>query len=79
MLTINIHEAKTHLTRFVDQSAAGEEIIIARARKPGARLVSLSAEGMPRRQGLGGGKFNLSADFDTIGAREIERMFEAGE
>ena len=41
MQTVNIHEAKTHLSRFVDQAAAGEEIIIARAGKPVARLVPL--------------------------------------
>lgn len=49
MQTVNIHEAKTHLSRFVDQAAAGEEILIARAGKPVARLVSLaSTERKPR-------------------------------
>jgi prevent-host-death family protein len=79
MLTINIHEAKTHLSRFVDQAASGEEIIIARAGKPVARLMPLPSVGVPRRLGLGKGKFSLPADFDTLGEREIERMFEAGE
>ena len=44
MQTVNIHEAKTHLSRFVDQAAAGEEILIARAGKPIARLVALTKE-----------------------------------
>ena len=42
MLTVNIHEAKTHLSRFVDQAAAGEDIIIARDGKPIARLAPWS-------------------------------------
>ena len=49
MQTVNIHEAKTHLSRFVDQAAAGEEVLIARAGKPVARLVALApTERKPR-------------------------------
>ncbi|MDP1536772.1 MAG: type II toxin-antitoxin system prevent-host-death family antitoxin [Burkholderiales bacterium] len=80
MQTINIHEAKTHLSRFVDQAAAGEEIIIARAGKPVARLVSLvAATAASRTLGLGKGKFFLPEGFDTMSAAEIQGMFEAGE
>ena len=42
MQTVNIHEAKTYLSRFVDQAAAGDEIVIARAGRPVARLVALA-------------------------------------
>lgn len=79
MQTINIHEAKTHLSRFVDQAAAGEEIIIARAGKPVARLAPLTpVAGAPRTLGLGKGRFVLPEGFDDLNAGEIQEMFEAG-
>ncbi len=52
MATVNIHAAKTHLSKLVDQAAAGEEILIARAGKPVARLVALEAR--PKKIRLGG-------------------------
>lgn len=77
MQSVNIHEAKTHLSRFVDLAAAGEEIIIARAGKPVARLVALQApEHAPRKLGLGKGHFTLPKDFDALAANEIRTMFE---
>lgn len=80
MQTVNIHEAKTQLSRFVDQAAAGEEIIIARAGKPVARLVPLKVtQSQPRKLGPGKGKFTLPAGFDELNAGEIQGMFEQGE
>lgn len=80
MQTVNIHEAKTHLSRFVDQAAAGEEILIARAGKPVARLVSLVAtKSKPRTLGLGKGRFTLPEHFSSLHGAEIQRMFEGGE
>lgn len=77
MQSINIHEAKTHLSRFVDLAAAGEEIIIARAGKPVARLVALeTSQPAPRRLGLGKSRFTLPEDFDSLAADEIRAMFE---
>jgi prevent-host-death family protein len=77
MRTINIHEAKTHLSRFVEEAAAGEEIIIAKAGKPIARLVPLEPlRKQPRPLGLGRGRFEVPEDFDTLYADEIRRMFE---
>ncbi len=80
MQTVNIHEAKTHLSRFVDQAAAGEEILIARAGKPVARLVAL-ASGMdqPRPLGLGKGRFTLPKDFGSLHGEAIQGMFDSGE
>lgn len=52
MTTVNIHAAKTNLSKLVDQAAAGEEIVIARAGKPVARLVAL--EQAPKKRRLGG-------------------------
>jgi prevent-host-death family protein len=78
MQTVNIHEAKTHLSRFVDQAAAGEEILIARAGKPVARLVALASDmNAPRKLGLGKGRFTLPADFDEMHAETIQGMFES--
>lgn len=80
MQTINIHEAKTQLSRFVDQAAAGEEIIIARAGKPVARLVALATPSTQYRTlGLGKGQFTMPAGFDEMNREEIQRQFEQGE
>jgi prevent-host-death family protein len=78
MTIVNIHAAKTHLSRLVDDAAAGQEIVIARAGKPVARLVALAPE-KPRRK-LGGleGQFDIPDDFDTMAAEEIRALFEDG-
>jgi prevent-host-death family protein len=77
MQTVNIHEAKTQFSRFVDQAEAGEEIVIARAGKPVARLVALaSAENKPRKLGLGKNQFTFPEQFDSLDADEIVAMFE---
>lgn len=80
MQTVNIHEAKTHLSRFVDQAAAGEEILIARAGKPIARLVPLETDSdKPRILGQGKGRFSLPENFSQLHQDAIQRMFESGE
>jgi prevent-host-death family protein len=79
MRTINIHAAKTQLSRLVDDAAAGEEIIIAKAGKPYARLCPLAEA--PRRErvlGILNGKLHLPDDFDTLFEDEIREMFENG-
>lgn len=63
---INIHEAKTHLSRLVDRAAAGEEIVIARAGVPVARLVPLTPPATPRRPGAWRGRVRIAADFDDL-------------
>lgn len=79
MQTVNIHEAKTHLSRLVDQAAAGEEILIARAGRPVARLVALASEAsQPRKLGLGKGRFTIPVEFDCLHDQAIQRMFETG-
>lgn len=73
---INIHEAKTHLSRIVDEVAAGAEVIIAKAGKPMARLVPMSSTSRPKKLGLLKGKirvpddFNAPLDDDVIGSFE---------
>ena len=79
MQTVNIHEAKTQFSRFVDQAEAGEEIVIARAGKPVARLVALeTAARKPRKLGLGKKKFTFPEQFDSVNAGEMIEMFEQG-
>lgn len=76
MQTINIHDAKTQLSRYVDQAATGAEITIARAGKPVARLVPLAHKPV-RQLGLGKGKFTIPENFDTLNQDEILKMFES--
>ena len=64
---VNIHAAKTHLSRLVDTAASGEEILIARAGKPGRRLAPLqdAPARSRRRLGLLAGKLSVPSDFDA--------------
>lgn len=79
MQTVNIHEAKTQFSRIVEQAEAGKEIVIARAGKPVARLVSLESAPPPSRKlGLGKKRFTFPTDFDNLLAGEINSMFEQG-
>jgi prevent-host-death family protein len=76
MLTINIHEAKTHLSRLVEQVAAGAEIIIAKAGRPVARLVPLvEPANEPRKLGILVGKHAVPDDIDAQFSADIEGMF----
>ncbi|MBU2766284.1 type II toxin-antitoxin system Phd/YefM family antitoxin [Acidithiobacillus ferrivorans] len=76
MSIVNMHEAKTQLSRYVDQAAAGEEIVIARAGKPVARLVALAPDAAkPRPIGIGVGRFTMPDHFDAFGGEEIIEMF----
>lgn len=76
MTTINIHEAKTHLSRLVDEVAAGAEIIIAKAGKPMARLAPLAAPIRKKRLGLLKGKIKVSDDFNAPLDDETLTTFE---
>jgi prevent-host-death family protein len=73
--TVNIHAAKTHLSRLVERAAAGEEIVIARAGKPVARLVPLGAL-RRRRPGLLKGRLRIGKDFDAALPEAILGVFE---
>ena len=62
---VNIHEAKTHLSRLIERVEAGEEIVIARAGRPVARLVPNRPRREPRVSGIWRGKVRLTPDFDA--------------
>jgi prevent-host-death family protein len=78
MRTINIHEAKTHLSRLVEEASEGEEIVIAKAGKPVARLVPVKRTNRRRRLGVLAGKLVVPSDFDASLPEEVIAMFEAG-
>ncbi len=64
--TVNVYEAKTHLSQLLDRVANGEEIIIARAGHPVAQLVPLPKERQPRVFGAWRGKVKIDDDFDAL-------------
>ena len=78
METINIHEAKTHLSRLVEEAAQGKSFIIAKAGKPMVKVTPLSAEERKGSEKLGfmAGEIAVPDDFDSMGKQEIERIFE---
>jgi prevent-host-death family protein len=74
--TVNLYEAKTKLSQLVERAAAGEEIIIAKAGRPLARLVSLAKRTTPRPLGLLAGQVWIGDDFDDPLPDEIMKHFE---
>jgi prevent-host-death family protein len=76
MTEVNVHEAKTHLSQLLRRVAAGEEIVIARAGKPIARLVPAEAPRKPRALGADRGKIWIADDFDAPLPFEIQAYFE---
>jgi prevent-host-death family protein len=77
MQTVNIHEAKTHLSRLVDQAANGEPFVIAKAGKPLVKVIALNAPeaGQVKRLGFLQGQLSVPDDFDRLGNTEIEQIF----
>jgi prevent-host-death family protein len=65
---VNIHHAKTHLSRLIEDVASGNEILIAKGGRPMARLVPLGRDDSPRRPGLLKGKLRIAEDFDRVAA-----------
>lgn len=76
MATVNIHETKTNFSKLVDAAAKGEEIVIAKAGKPAARLVSLETLPAVRHFGALKGKIRIADDFDAPLPDEVLRTFE---
>jgi prevent-host-death family protein len=76
---VNIYDAKTRLSELVDRAATGEEIVIAKAGRPVARLVPLRAVREARAPGRWGGRMKIAPDFDAPLARELLDEFESGD
>ena len=77
MRTINIHEAKTQLSRLVEEAAKGNSFIIAKAGKPMVKVIALDTPSGKRIRRLGflSGQISVPEDFDHMGRKEIERLF----
>ena len=80
MKTVNIHEAKTQLSKLIDGASKGEPFVIAKAGKP---IVKVTALDVPtgtemKRLGFMAGQISVPDDFDRMGAAEIERLFSVG-
>jgi prevent-host-death family protein len=81
MRTVNIHEAKTHLSRLVEQAAKGEPFVIAKAGKPLVKVTALETpeSKQVRRLGFLAGRIAVPEDFDRMGEAVIERLFGGDE
>ncbi len=80
MKTVNIHEAKTQLSRLVDQAVRGESFVIAKAGKPLVKVTALASPdaAQMKRRGFLAGQIAVPDDFDRMGSGEIERLFTGG-
>ena len=74
--TVNVHEAKTHLSRLLEEVRQGEEVVIAKAGKPVARLVAVTKEPKRRQPGSAKGRIWIAEDFDAPLPEDIQRFFE---
>ncbi len=75
MITVNIHEAKTQLSKLVDQAVKGESFVIAKAGKPLVKVTALDAPAVPQRLGFMVGEIAVPDDFDRMGENEIAALF----
>lgn len=75
MNTVNIHEAKTQLSRLVEKAAKGESFVIAKAGKPMVKVSALDSPEEPKRLGFLKGEIEVPRDFDRMGEREIAELF----
>jgi prevent-host-death family protein len=78
VITVNIHEAKTQLSKLVDQAAKGEAFVIAKAGKPMVKVAGLDAPEAPQRLGFLAGEIAVPKDFDRMGEDEIAALFGLG-
>ncbi len=77
---MNIHEAKTQLSKLIEEASKGEAFVIAKAGKPVVKVTALSAPtgAQVRRLGFMTGQISVPDDFDRMGKEEIERIFGGG-
>ena len=79
MRIINMHEAKTQLSKLVEDAVNGEPFVIAKAGKPMVKVMSVEATQNPQPVGFMAGLYHVPEDFDDMGAEEIVSLFESGE
>jgi prevent-host-death family protein len=78
MVTVNIHEAKTQLSKLVDQAVKGEAFVIAKSGKPLVKVSALDAPPTPQRLGFLKGEIAVPEDFNRMGEAEIADLFGSG-
>ena len=78
MLTVNIHEAKTQLSRLIARALKGEPFLIAKAGTPLVKVSALDAPKNPKRLGFLSGHIKVPKDFNTMGSAEIAERFGSG-
>ncbi|OFW13901.1 MAG: prevent-host-death protein [Acidobacteria bacterium RIFCSPLOWO2_12_FULL_66_10] len=78
MVTVNIHEAKTQLSKLVDHAVKGDAFVIAKAGKPLVKVTALDAPCAPRRLGFLAGEIAVPKDFNRMGEAEIAALFGIG-
>lgn len=78
MVVVNIHEAKTQLSKLVDQAVNGEAFVIAKAGKPLVKVTALDSPAPPQRLGFLSGEISVPKDFDRMGEVEIAALFGIG-
>ena len=76
MRPVNIHEAKTHLSRLLARVVRGAEIILARAGRPVAKIAPITPHVVRRKPGTARGKISITPDFDTRLPNELQKHFE---
>jgi prevent-host-death family protein len=79
MVIVNIHEAKTHLSKLVDGAARGDSFVIAKSGKPLVKVAALDAPAKPRRLGFLAGEISVPKDFDTMGEAVVAALFGSEE
>jgi antitoxin (DNA-binding transcriptional repressor) of toxin-antitoxin stability system len=75
MITVNIHEAKTQLSKLIERALKGEAFVIAKAGKPLMKVTALDAPASPPRFGFLAGEIAVPDDFNTMGEAEISALF----
>lgn len=78
MKTIDIHEAKTRLSKLIDRAVKGKPFVIAKAGKPLVKVIALEAPVAPKRIGFLEGEISVPDDFDSMGNAEIAALFDGG-
>lgn len=78
MITVNIHEAKTQLSKLIALAVKGESFVIAKAGKPLVKVTALDAPASPQRLGFLAGEIKVPDDFNSMGEAEIAALFASG-
>lgn len=78
MVTVNIHEAKTQLSKLIEQAVKGEAFLIAKAGKPLVKVAALDTPSEPQRLGFLAGEIAVPEDFNQMGEAEIAALFGSG-